>query len=120
MCCNCKALSYYDKSNIIIKTIDYMKENYMNSISLDEISKNIHLNPIYFCKIFKEETGDSLINYLIGIRLCKARELLSKGDFTVKEVAAMVGYSDPYYFSKLFKRYYGCSPTKYRNKAKKR
>lgn len=116
MCCDCKALIYYDKSHIIRRTIAYMKENYMNSISLDEISRNIHLNPIYFSKIFKEETGDSPINYLIGIRLCKAKELLDKGEFTVKEVASMVGYDDPYYFSKLFKRYYGCAPIKYKKK----
>lgn len=88
----------------------------MNSISLDKISRDIHLNPIYFSKIFKEETGDSPINYLIGIRLCKAKELLDKGELTIKEVAAMVGYDDPYYFSKLFKKYYGCSPSEYKKK----
>ncbi|SKA84257.1 AraC-type DNA-binding protein [Clostridium sp. USBA 49] len=116
MCCNCGIIMQYDKRYLIKKIIQYMNENYMNAISLEMISNYIHLNPIYLSKLFKEETGESPINYLIGIRLYKAKELLDNGEFTVKEIASMVGYDDPYYFSKLFKKYYGCSPKKYKNK----
>jgi YesN/AraC family two-component response regulator len=92
-----------------------MKENYMRSISLDRISKDIYLSPVYLSKIFKEETGESPINYLIKIRLDKAKELLDEGGLSVKVVAKMVGYDDPYYFSKLFKKYHGCAPSKYKS-----
>ena len=58
--------------------------------------------------------GDSPINYLIRIRLSKAKELLESSKLSVKEISEAVGYKDPYYFSKLYKKYYGKSPSKTR------
>lgn len=125
MCCNpcmnrknteiINNLGFYDRRSLICGIIKFMEENYMRSISLDGISKDIYLSPVYLSKIFKEETGESPINYLIKIRIDKAKELLDKGELSVKVVARMVGYDDPYYFSKLFKKYYGCAPSKYKS-----
>lgn len=110
---------YFFKSNnkdyIVKKIISYLNENYNSKISLDQIAHNMYLSPVYISKIFKEETGESPINYLIKIRLEKAKEILQSGnDGTVKTIAKMVGYDDVYYFSKLFKKYYGVSPLHYR------
>ena len=91
-----------------------MNDNYMNDISLDKISKNMYLSPVYISKIFKEEIGDSPINYLIKIRLSKAEELLKDNTLPVKVVAKRVGYNDAYHFSKLFKKYYGIAPSSFR------
>ena len=64
-------------------------------------------------KIFKAETGDTPIRYLINIRLEKAKELLENGwEGSIQEVAMEVGYDDAYHFSKLFKKRYGVSPSK--------
>lgn len=101
-----------DKQNLVKAIIDFMNENYMNDISLDKIAKNMYLSPVYISKIFKEETGDSPINYLIRKRLEKAKELLEVEGLPVKIAAKSVGYDDAYYFSKLFKKYYGISPSK--------
>ena len=77
----------------------------------------MYLSPVYISKIFKEETGESPINYLIKIRLEKARDILLKSsDSTIKNIANEVGYEDAYHFSKLFKKYYGISPLYYRKR----
>ncbi|MDA3733254.1 AraC family transcriptional regulator [Niameybacter massiliensis] len=102
-----------DKKVIVQSLIDYMRSYYMEDISLDNISKNMYLSPVYISKIFKEETGTSPINYLIQIRLEKAKEILEKHDMPINLVAKSVGYDDAYYFSKLFKKYYGSAPSAY-------
>ena len=104
----------YDKKTIVNTIVEYMDNNYMHTISLDRISKNLYLSPIYISKLFKEETSESPINYLIKVRLTKAKEMLEQSSLSIKTIANNVGYEDPYYFSKLFKRYYGSSPLKYR------
>jgi len=77
----------------------------------------MYLSPVYISKIFKEETGESPINHLIRIRLTKAQEMLNTGDVPIKVIARNVGYEDAYYFSKLYKKYYGIPPSleKYSN-----
>jgi AraC-like DNA-binding protein len=101
-----------DKSSIVRTIISYMNEKYTEEISLDKMAKTTYLSPVYISKIFKEETGYSPINYLINIRLQKAKQLLETGSTSVKLAAESVGYNDAYYFSKLFKKYYGYPPSK--------
>ena len=82
---------------------------------MDLIAKNMYLSSAYISKIFKEETGEAPINYLIKLRLEKAKEQLeTMPRESVKTVSTNVGYDDVYYFSKLFKKYYGMSPLNYR------
>lgn len=102
----------YDRINIVNNIVSFINDNYMKEISLEKISRNTYLSPVYISKIFKEETGDSPINYLIKTRLMKARELLEEGKLSIKAAAKSVGYHDAYYFSKLFKKYYGYPPSK--------
>lgn len=108
----------YNKSYAVKKIINYLNENYENKISLDQIAHNMYLSPVYISKIFKEETGESPINYLIKIRLEKARDiLLTSESGSIKSIANRVGYDDVYHFSKLFKKYYGISPLYYKKTA---
>lgn len=108
----------YNKSYAVNRIINYLNENYEHKISLEQIAHNMYLSPVYISKIFKEETGESPINYLIKIRLEKAKDVLLNGqDGSIKNIANQVGYDDVYHFSKLFKKYYGISPLYYRKKA---
>ncbi|GKX64792.1 AraC family transcriptional regulator [Inconstantimicrobium mannanitabidum] len=107
--------SFYDKSNIVEIILKYFDENYMDNISLDNIAKNMYLSSVYISKIFKDKTGESPINYLINLRLEKAKDLLASTELPIKAVAQSVGYKDAYYFSKLFKKYSCYSPSKYRS-----
>ncbi|HKL80356.1 MAG TPA: AraC family transcriptional regulator [Mobilitalea sp.] len=108
----------YNKNYAVNRIINYLNENYDQKISLDQIAHNMYLSPVYISKIFKEETGESPINYLIKIRLEKARDILLNGTGgSIKNIANLVGYDDVYHFSKLFKKYYGISPLYYRKSA---
>jgi len=106
---------FYDKSNVVKIILEYFDNNYMKNISLDDMSKNMYISSVYISKVFKEKTGESPINYLINLRLEKAKDLLISTESPVKAIAQAVGYSDAYYFSKLFKKYYGNSPCKFRS-----
>lgn len=108
----------YNKNYAVNRIINYLNENYEQKISLEQIAHNMYLSPVYISKIFKEETGESPINYLIKIRLEKAREILLEDNCgSIKSIANLVGYEDVYHFSKLFKKYYGMSPLYYKKKA---
>lgn len=112
-----KGMSFetYNKSYAVKKIITYLNENYAQKISLDQIAHNMYLSPVYISKIFKDETGETPINYLIKIRLEKARQILEEeSDSSIKSIANQVGYEDVYHFSKLFKKYYGVSPLFYK------
>lgn len=105
------------KSYAVNQIINYLDLHYNEKISLDRIAQNMYLSPVYVSKIFKEETGESPINYLIKIRLEKAKDMLSsKNPESIKKIANDVGYEDAYHFSKLFKKYYGISPLHFRKK----
>lgn len=93
----------------------YIQRNYGNPmLSTKEISEYASLSASYACTIFKNETGQTLNQYLTEYRLNKARELLNDPRNTVSSVSTMVGYNDSNYFSKAFKKYTGISPTVYR------
>lgn len=104
-----------NKKYVVEQIVSYFEDHYSEKISLDTIAENMYLSPFYISKIFKSETGDTPIRHLIGIRLERARELLlEEQEMSIQKVAAAVGYDDAYHFSKLFKKYYGKSPSQLR------
>lgn len=108
-----------NKKYVAEQIVDYMDQHYNEKISLDRIAENMYLSPFYVSRIFKSEIGTTPINYLINMRMEKAKQLLTvNSDVSIQEIAQRVGYEDAYHFSKLFKKHYGESPTKYRQKPK--
>lgn len=101
-------------NDIIDSAISYIDTNYNKDISLDEISRIMNLSPYYFSKLFKEETGENFVEFLTRIRIEKAKELLVSPEKSMKEICSEVGYSDPNYFSRIFKKVVGQTPTEYR------
>ena len=101
-------------SGIITEAREYMENNYHKDISLDEVSRLVNVSPYYFSKVFKEETGENFIEYLTQIRIGHAKELLKEGSHSIKEVCMESGYSDPNYFSRIFKKSVGVTPSEYR------
>lgn len=100
---------------IIREAEDYVKKNYMKpDLSVEMISRDLHISPSYFSTLFKKEKGQSYVAYLTEVRLKKAAELLMETDEKTYIIAAKVGYSETNYFSYVFKKKYGISPTKYR------
>jgi len=104
-----------NRSNSITdKARAYILENYNKEISLDDVSREVDISPYYFSKLFKEETGQNFIEYLTEIRIEKAKELLLQSSLSMKEICAQVGYADPNYFSRTFKKNVGVTPTEYK------
>lgn len=94
----------------------YMRDHYSNPLlSTKEISDYASLSASYACTIFKNETGQTLNQYLTELRLEKAKELLTDPRNNVADVATLVGYNDSNYFGKAFKKYTGVSPSEYRD-----
>ena len=94
----------------------YIAEKFNKDISLDDVSKEVDISPYYFSKLFKEETGENFIEYLTAVRINKAKQLIAGSDMSMKEICTEVGYSDPNYFSRIFKKNVGVTPTEYKDK----
>lgn len=103
-------------SHIIIEAKKYIKANYDKEITLDEISRHTCVSPHYFSRLFKEEAGENYIDYLTQIRIDRAKELMEKSDLSIKEICFKIGYGDPNYFSRLFKKVEKLTPSEYLKK----
>ncbi len=106
------------ENSLVQRAREYINENYQRDLSLDELSKELDISPYYFSKLFKEETGSNFLEYLTGLRIGRAKELLKDQTLSMKEICAQVGYSDPNYFSRIFKKNVGYTPTEYREREK--
>ena len=95
---------------------NYIQEHYGFDISLDDVSREVNISPYYFSKLFKEESGENFIEYLTRTRIEKAKELLREGNLSIKEISSLVGYADPNYFSRLFKKQTEMTPREYRER----
>ncbi len=98
----------------VAKVKDYIQNHYNEAINVEEIATRIGLNRKYLSSIFKESTGITIKQYIINVRMEHSKALLRDG-FSVTETSSLVGYSDPFVFSKAFKNYYGLSPKEYKN-----
>ncbi|MFS0776990.1 helix-turn-helix domain-containing protein [Neobacillus sp. 3P2-tot-E-2] len=92
--------------------------NLGENITIEKIAREIPMNPTYFCEYFKNLTGETVLDYVTKTRMEKAKKLLLTTDLKVYDIAQQVGYSDTKYFSKLFKKYFGEVPSKFKEKLK--
>lgn len=100
---------------VILEAKAYIQENYSDpDLSVDMLCRHLHMSPAYFSTVFKRETGQTYINYLTEVRLREAEELLKNTDDKTYMIAQKVGYQEQNYFSYVFKKQFGISPTKYR------
>ena len=104
---------------IIRETIDYMKNNLDKTIRIEDFADLNKYSVSHFSKLFRLTTGMSPIEYFIHLKMQKACQLLYTEDSRVKQIAALLGYDDPYYFSRLFKKYMNTSPGTYRKSVRK-
>lgn len=102
----------------IQRVVRFLEQNYTRPLSLGEIAGAVHLSPVYFGRLFRNGTGLTPMEYLRGLRMEQAKRLLFESDQTVGEVAAAVGFDDPYHFSRVFRKHEGMSPTCYRSVAR--
>ncbi len=106
-----------EQNSTIFLIKDYISQKYMNeTLSVKDISDHVFLSTSYVCTFFKNETGQTLNQYLTEYRMEKAKQLLSDPRYKIADISSRVGYSDGNYFGKSFKKYTGFSPSEYREK----
>jgi two-component system response regulator YesN len=93
---------------------DFIKENITSELEQEKVAGNFGLSVYYFSRTFKEVTGTNFSDYINKCRIDIAKDLLSNGEMNVKEICFKVGYNDPNYFSKVFKKYEGISPINFK------
>lgn len=93
--------------------IRHFSENYNTEIIIDDYAASMHRSTTWFIRSFKQYTGMTPMQYIISVRIANAQRLLATGDYNVTEVASIVGYDNPLYFSRLFKKRTGLAPSEY-------
>ena len=103
----------HTRSNLIVqKAKEYIDENYaQKGLTIHEVAKKNHVSPNYLSYLFKKNTGHNLWEYVIKLRMEDSREMILNTDLRRYEIAERVGYESPEHFSKIFKKYYGISPS---------
>ena len=95
----------------VARAMAFVKENFSRQISLESAAAEIPLSPSHLSRLFVEETGRGFSDFLIEVRIERAKELLSEPGASIKQVSAACGYPDPNYFSRLFKKVTGSTPS---------
>ena len=98
----------------LVEIKNYLDEHYTDKISLDDLAERFFINKFYLSKIFKETYGTTVNNYLISKRITRAKQLLRFTDMTVEEIGVAIGMGDANYFSRMFRKVEGSSPSEYR------
>lgn len=107
-------LSNIKHIDVMYRAVDYIKRNYMNKITLEDVASHVYLSPSYFSKIFKDEMKCNFNTYLNNVRIEMSKKLLMDESIPLADVSFLVGYEDQSYFTKVFKKTTGISPGKYR------
>lgn len=97
----------------------YIDRHYMFDLSVQDMADELGYSEAYFCKLFKQYFGQSFVSYLTEYRISLAAGMLGDGSVSIKDAGKAVGYPDPNYFTKVFRRIKGISPTEFRNNAQK-
>ncbi len=106
-----------DARRQVAETIrEYIKNNYMKEISMQDAARLLHYSDAYFCKLFKQCFDQNFTTYLTRVRVNEARKLLANKNASVKDVSIQVGYIDSNYFAKVFKRMTGMLPSEFRDR----
>lgn len=111
------SLRYYDEiptHSSIQTSIDYITEHHMENLSIQQVAGVINFSPTYFCRLFKKETGHSFVSYLTFVRIQRSVRLLRHTNYTIEQIAFDLGFNTSSYFSTIFKKVVGLSPSEYR------
>lgn len=106
-------------SEVINEITGYILENYNRyDISAEGLAERVNLSPGYFGKLFNEHTGKSVNEYIVSLRLERAKELLSTSNISINNISGKVGFNNPTYFMTVFKKAFGMTPNQYRTENK--
>ena len=93
----------------------YFRENYRAEINVEDYALSRGMSASNFYRVFKQISGSTPLQFILKLRLSNAQNLLENSNLTIAEIASAVGYESPLYFSRLFHKHIGVSPSEYRN-----
>lgn len=99
---------------IYLECRNYINENFNDLLGICQVADEFHINCEYLCRLFKKYATISPMAYILQLKMNRAAILLMQTDFSIKKISFMLNFSDPYYFSRVFKKNYGISPSLYR------
>ncbi len=108
-------LEYGNEGQMEHRISRYVLENVDNEVSIEGIAQYLYMNRKYISEVFRQRTGELLIDYITRVKMVRAARLLSQGTLKTYEIALQLGYRDTEYFSRLFKKLTGINPSEYRN-----
>lgn len=103
-----------DALNEIERSIRYFNENYNKQINIEKYAQSLHISPCWFIRRFKAVVKQTPMQYILSIRLANAKLLLETTSYNITEISNAVGYDNPLYFSRLFSKHVGISPSEYK------
>jgi len=109
-----QTVNFHNKNNLVDTIVDFLIENLDKPLKSNEIAEEFNFSPSYLFALFKKSTGYSLIQFFNLKKVQKACEYLNYTELSIKEISHRVGFQDPLYFSRLFKKYMGSSPRSYK------
>lgn len=104
----------HSRSHVVQRAILFVTQRFKEEISMEQTAEYVNLSPYYFSKLFKLQTGENFSDYLTRLRIEEAKRLIAERSLSLKEICYEVGYKDPNYFSRVFKKAVGISPSEYR------
>ena len=111
------------ESSVLAEEMDkamlYFNKHYNDDINIEKFASTIHMSTSWFIRNFKQYTGQTPMNYILSIRITNAENLLENTDYNLTEISRIIGYENPLYFSRIFKKQKGLSPSEYRKNMKK-
>jgi len=103
----------YNYSEITMEVMKIIQSSYKEDLNLEETAKSVNVTPQYLSKLFKEDTGKSFKELIIELRINEAKKLLKTSDLNIRKIAYEIGYNDPNYFIRIFKKNTGLTPKEY-------
>jgi two-component system response regulator YesN len=104
-------------NRVVARAKRYILDHYMERITLEQVASSINISPGYLSTIFRQSAGVCFTDYVTRVKINEAKRLLRETDYKVYEVSEMLGYQNAYYFSRVFKKIVGITPTEYSGKA---
>ena len=114
----CEQIEYREDRRIpevITEIMRIIQERYSENLTIADIASQVYLAKTYICLLFKQETGETINEYITRVRMEKAKELLNGTDRKLAEICTAIGYAEPSYFTKQFRKYTGMNPSDYRD-----
>ena len=106
----------FNGHNDIVQAVHYFNENYSQNISIEQYAASRSMSTSWFNRSFRSAVGTSPMKYILEVRIRNAQVLLETTDYSISDIASIIGYDNPLYFSRLFSRKFAMSPSEYRKK----